>query len=51
MHKDPFERHNLVYSTDHRDIRDQLRGYIIQHIEKNEDEMAENLTHALKLGR
>ncbi len=51
LHKDPFEQHNLVNSTDHRDIRDRLRSRIIKHIEKNEDEMAEKLAHALKLGR
>ncbi len=51
LQKDPFEQHNLVDSTDHREIREQLRKRIIEHIERNEDEMAYKLAHALKLGR
>jgi len=57
LQNDPFERHNLVDSGEHRDIADQLRGRIIKHIEKNDDWRAKKLTyahklaHALKLGR
>lgn len=51
LQKDPFERNNLIDSAEHRGVKEQLRKRIIEHIEKNDDEMAYKLAHALKLGR
>ncbi len=50
LKQDPYEMNNLVDSAQHRDIKAELRSQIVRHIEKTEDEMAEKLAHALKLG-
>jgi arylsulfatase A-like enzyme len=50
LEKDPYETHNLTDSASHRDIKEDLRGRIIEHIERTHDRRARYLAHALRNG-
>jgi arylsulfatase A-like enzyme len=48
--EDPYELSNLVDSSAHADVADELRVATIDHIERNEDRVAERLAYALRQG-
>ncbi|MCP4167733.1 MAG: sulfatase-like hydrolase/transferase [Chloroflexi bacterium] len=50
LEQDPFELNNLIGSSLHRDIRDELRQLLVTHIEEQNDRAAHRLAYALKHG-
>ena len=50
LKEDPYERSNLIRSSDHRDVKEELRGRIIEHIERTSDDLASVLAYALRHG-
>ena len=50
LKEDPFEMTNLIDSTDHEDVRKDLRTRIIEHIETSGDPIAGRLAYSLGQG-
>jgi arylsulfatase A-like enzyme len=50
LRDDPYEMNNLVHSTAHRDVAEELRGCIVEGIERRGDRVAEHLAFALRRG-
>ena len=50
LREDPFELDNLIHSSTHRDVADELRASIVEHIERRKDRVAERLAYALRHG-
>jgi arylsulfatase A-like enzyme len=48
LREDPYEMNNLVYSGGHAGTCRQMRGRLIEHLEKSKDRVAGRLLHALK---
>jgi hypothetical protein len=44
--EDPFEWNDLVDSAGHRDVKEELRSRIVEHVERNQDTVARKLAHA-----
>ena len=47
LEKDSYEIHNLIDSASHRQIKEEIRVRIIEHIERTGDQRAGRLAHAL----
>jgi hypothetical protein len=50
LQEDPFELHNLIDSSSHRDVAQELRAGVVDHIESRRDRVAERLAYALRRG-
>jgi hypothetical protein len=50
LRDDPFELDNLVHSSTHKDVAEELRARIVEHIERSRDRVAEHLAYALRHG-
>jgi arylsulfatase A-like enzyme len=50
LREDPFELDNLIHSSAHRDVAEELRACIVEHVERRGDRVAERLAYALRRG-
>jgi arylsulfatase A-like enzyme len=47
---DPYEMNNLIHSPEHVDVAEGLRQSIVDHIERDNDRVADRLAYALRQG-